>query len=180
MLHLLLSGVSLGHLESARLLDDLTLEHLKGLVGQFGTDAATHVAILLALVQMEHTDDTAVRVLGQFHELFHDDRRLRSIVDVSHEILDTVNDGNIRFDGTDGHIHQPLSLLIPMTAQVERVERRVVERLYPSQWQDTFLLNLLGRLLTLFSVNPQHFQRRLTGSFKRQHLPLCRRRAVRL
>ena len=137
--------------------DRLTLEHLKGLVGQFGTDRAAHVAILLALVLMEHTDDTAVQFLGQRHQLFHDECRLHSIVDVGHEILDAVDDADVRLDGADGHIHYLPPSLEAEAAKVEGVEG-VVDRIGLGQRDDTFFQELLRRLLALLGVGPEHLQ----------------------
>ena len=105
------------------ILDDGTLEHLEGLVGQFGTDGAAHVPVLHALVQMEHTDDAALLILGQCHQFFHDKRCLYGIVDVRHQILDTINDAEVWFDGPNGYIDHLAALLESKATQIKGEKR---------------------------------------------------------
>ena len=163
---LLLAGVGLADLEGLRLLDHLALEHLEGLVGQFGADRSTHVAVGLTLVEVKHTDDAAIQVLGQCHQLFHDERGLYGVVDVGHEVLDAVDDCQVGFDASDGHLDHPPTGFIAEASEVEGIEVVVESRrcllvlgiVAADEGNDTFLLELLGRLLTLFGVNPNDLE----------------------
>ena len=158
------------HLKGLTLVDGLALEYLEGLVGQFGTDGAAHVAVLFALVLVEHTDDTAVLVLGECHEMFHDECRLHRVVDVGHKILDTVEDDDIGLEHADGHIDHLLAPVETKTAEVEGIEPCVVERFEVCQRHDTVFQDLLRALLTLFGVYPKHLQRLFAQSFEGEHL----------
>ena len=165
-LHTPLAGERVRHLKGFTLVDGLALEYLKGLVGQFGTDGAAHVAVLFALVLVEHTDDTAVLVLGECHEMFHDERRLHRVVDVGHEVLDTIEDDDVGLEHADGHINHLLAPVETETTEVEGIELCVVERFDVCQRHDSVFQDLLRALLTLFGVNPKHLQRLFAQSFE--------------
>ena len=119
---------------------------------------------------MEHADDAAFLVLGQCHQFLHDVCRLYGIIDVGHQVLDAVDDTDIRFDGLDGHVYHPSACLKTQSTQVEGKELRIVQLPDLSQGHDPFFQDLLRALLTLFRIYPQHFQRFFCQSFHGQHL----------
>ena len=98
-LHFLFTTEGVADLEYFAVLDHLALEHFEGLVGQLSTNGTTHVAVLFALVQMKHTDNATFILLGQRHQLLHDDCSLYSIVDVGHQVFNTVNDADVGLNG---------------------------------------------------------------------------------
>ena len=107
------------------LTDHLALEHLEGLVGELRTNGTTHVPVLLALVEVEHTDDATILTLRQSHQLFHDACCLNSIVDVGHKVLDAVDDADVGFNGTNCHINHLTSFLVAKSPQIKSKERIV-------------------------------------------------------
>ena len=122
-LHLLLTTVSMGDLKQVRLFDTLTLEDLESLVCQFCSDGTAHIPVLLTLVLMEHTDYATVLLLSQSHEFLHNERSLHGIVDVRHEVLYTINNGNIGLNGTNGHFDHLSTFLETQATQIESVKR---------------------------------------------------------
>ena len=78
----------------------------------------------LAFVLVEHTDNATVLRLGQCHQFFHDKRCLYGIVDVGHQVFDTINDAEVWFDGPNGYIDHLAAFLESKSAQIIRIDKK--------------------------------------------------------
>ena len=105
-------------------------------------------------------DDATVKFFRQAHQFFHDGRGLNSIVNISHQVFDTVDDADVGIDRSESHFHHLLALVKPQASKVESIEFLAYIRCLKVDTRkrdDAIAQNLLCALLTLFSIKPKHF-----------------------
>ena len=149
-------GETLSHLEGLAFFDKLTPIHLKGFVRQLRPDASAHIMVGLVFVLVQHIDDTAVILLCQHHQLFHNLRCLYGIVYVRHQVLYAIYDDNIRMQVVDRYLHKFSSRLVTQSAKIVGIEAVVKVINLPCHRDDSLQHNLLRTLLALLGVEPQY------------------------
>ena len=95
---------------------------LEGFVGELGTNPATHVAVGVAFVLVEHIYDTTVVGLGEAHLILNHHRGLRAIVDVGDEVFHTIDNHEVGVYLADGDCQQLTPLLPANATNVEDKE----------------------------------------------------------
>jgi len=149
-----------------------TLIHLKGLVLEFGAYPATEVAILLRLVLVEHTHDGAMVVGGQAHESFDGVLCHHAIVDIGHEVANTVKDDQVGLVAQHKELEDADTVGHGFATDVEHIhqlDRKLVLG-DACEGDDTIAQDVLRRLLALLGVIPQHVQPFLLDPFDGEQL----------
>ena len=154
-----LTGVGLAPREDA-LRAFGTLIDLEGLVLEFGTYPTTKVAVFLRLVLVEYAHDGTVIVGGQVHQAFDGVLRHHTVVDVGHQVADTVEHHQVGLIAQHQQFEQGETVGHGLAADIEHI--------YQIRWKlvlgdacegyDTIAQDVLRRLLALFGIIPQHVQ----------------------
>ena len=149
-----------------------TLVHFEGLVLQLSAYPATRVAILDALVLVEHAHDAAVLIGGEMHEALHDVLGHDTIVDVVDQVAEAIENHQVGSSVAHGHFESRQALGNRLLADIENVELLGGKMILldTGHLADALAEDVFGGLIALLGIVPEYMQAGWLDPFDGEHL----------